>query len=144
MKQLGHFHIVLTFCLQFLHHFLAMWNLQGFLVQYQIFLKLYLYNNCWAFQQDTFVFNKVICFNRDQFVFIFSFVFDVLIFLSFDLYVFIWHCTFVCNLTVFQGVLVVAKFLFLAMHSKYHFLPFLVSVLHLFFTFFVSCTIFSV
>ena len=118
-------------------------NPQGFLLQYQIFLKLYLHNNCWVFQQDTFVFNKVIFFNRDQLVFIFSFVFDVLIFLSFDLYIFIWYCTFVCDLTVFQGVLVLAKFLFLAMHSKYHFLPFLVSVLHLFFTFFVSYTIFK-
>ena len=47
--------------------------------------------------KDTFVFNKVICFTRDQFVFIFIFNFDILIFFSFDLYVFIWYCTFTCN-----------------------------------------------
>ena len=37
--------------------------------------------------------------------------------------------------TVFQIILLVAKFLFMARYSKYLFLVFLVSVLHLFFTF---------
>ena len=46
------------------------------------------------FNKDAFVFNTIICFEtRDQFVFIFIFNFDILIFFSFDLHV----LSFVCN-----------------------------------------------
>ena len=61
----------------------------------------------------------------------------------FNFYVFIWSCALFVILFVikgqalFQNVLVVAKFLFLAMYSKYLFLVFLFSVL-LFFHFLVS------
>ena len=89
------------------------------------------------FNKDTFVFNKVICFNRDQFAFIFIFGFDILIFFSFDLYVFIWYCSFICNkkYDCIPECLARWKVLFSATYSKYLFLVFLVSVLHFFFTF---------
>ena len=84
------------------------------------------------FNNDIFVSNTVICFNRDQFVFIFIFNFDILIFFSFDLYVFILYCAFVCNKKsdCIPECLARYKVLFLAMYSKYLFFVFF-SVLNL-------------
>ena len=86
--------------------------------------------------KDTFVFNTVIYFNRDD-QFHFIFIFNILIFFSFDCYAFIWFCNFVsnkrsdcipespayCKVLIFGNVLKVSS------------LVFLVSVLHLFFNF---------
>ena len=89
------------------------------------------------FNKGTFVFNTAIFLNRDQLIFIFDF--DTLTLFSVDLYVFVFCYTVLLfqikGLTVFQNALLVAKFLFWPMYSKYHFLVFLVSVLHLFFVF---------
>ena len=101
-------------------------NLQDFLVWHQIFFRLYFHNDCWHFNNDTFVFNTNISFNRDQFVFIFIFDFDILIFFSFDLYVFIWYFAFVynkrsdcipeclvcCNVLIFGNIFEVSFFQF--------------------------------
>ena len=78
------------------------------------------------FNKDTFVFNTAICFNRDQFVFIFVFNFDILIFFSLDIYVFTRYCTFVCNKrsVCIQECLVRCKVLIFGNVCKLYFLSF--------------------
>ena len=88
------------------------------------------------FSKDSAVFNTVICFSRDQLVFFF-FYFGILIFYSFYLYVFVWYCTFVCNNTsdFIPECLACCMVLIFGNLFELIFLSFLVSVLHLLFTF---------
>ena len=74
------------------------------------------------FNKHAFVFNTVIWFSRDQFVFICNF--DILIFFSFDLYVLVWDNVplfEIKGLTVIKEVLLDANLLFLALYSKHSF-----------------------
>ena len=57
------------------------------------------------FNKDTLIFNRVICFTRDQFIFIFIFNFDILLCSSDIVTLFV-----IKGLTAFQNFYFVAKF----------------------------------